>query len=72
LISEESLAHCVCILFLELLLRTHQPEQALAQINYMETQFVATTVKLGGDKDLYMSLEKPEVKEKEKPVKYFS
>ncbi|XP_018903609.2 CCR4-NOT transcription complex subunit 10-B isoform X2 [Bemisia tabaci] len=39
---EESLAHRVCLLSVELHLRTNQLEKALSLISYIETQFVST------------------------------
>ncbi|RZF43999.1 hypothetical protein LSTR_LSTR007271 [Laodelphax striatellus] len=39
---EESLAHRVCLLLIELHLCTQQPDKALALITYVENQFVST------------------------------
>ncbi|KAI5710966.1 hypothetical protein M8J76_014148 [Diaphorina citri] len=60
---EESLAHRVCLLLIELHLCTCQPEKALSLISYIENQFVSTenatkmTIGSGTDKDI-KSLEK--------------
>ncbi|XP_075216340.1 CCR4-NOT transcription complex subunit 10 [Lycorma delicatula] len=51
---EESLAHRVCLLLIELHLCTQQPEKALSLIAYIENQFVSTenATKMIGDKDM--------------------
>lgn len=43
LVSEESLAHRVCLLLIELQLCMYQPEKTLALIAYIENQFVVST-----------------------------
>ncbi|XP_067004724.1 CCR4-NOT transcription complex subunit 10 [Anabrus simplex] len=62
---EESLAHRVCLLLIELHLCTYQPEKALTLISYIENQFVSTDPVITTEKDM-KPLEK-EHKEK-KPV----
>ncbi|GLH02442.1 CCR4-NOT transcription complex subunit 10 [Gryllus bimaculatus] len=62
---EESLAHRVCLLLIELHLCTYQPEKALTLIAYIENQFVSTDTVITSEKDM-KPLEK-EHKEK-KPV----
>jgi hypothetical protein len=54
LVTEEGLAHRVCLLLIELHLSTQQPDQALSLIAYIENQFVSTenATKMIGDKDL--------------------
>lgn len=55
---EESLAHRVCLLLIELHLCTCQPEKALSLISYIENQFVSTenatkmTIASGAEKDI--------------------
>lgn len=68
--SEESLAHRVCLLLIELHLCTGQPEKALSLITYIENQFVSTenatkmTIGSGTEKDIKMEKEhKPLVSE---------
>lgn len=62
--SEESLAHRVCLLLVELHLCTFQLEKALSLIAYIENQFVSTETVISSDKDM-----KPLEKEhKEKKV----
>ncbi|XP_063221594.1 CCR4-NOT transcription complex subunit 10 isoform X2 [Bacillus rossius redtenbacheri] len=64
---EESLAHRVCLLLIELHLRAFQPGKALTLIQYIENQFVLTEgSSLGADKDI-KPLEK-EGKEKKVPA----
>jgi len=43
LVSEESLAHRVCLLLIELQLCMYQPDKTLALIAYIENQFVVST-----------------------------
>lgn len=62
---EESLAHRICLLLIELHLCTYQPEKALSLIAYIENQFVSTDTVISSEKDM-KPLEK-EHKEK-KPV----
>ncbi|XP_069676719.1 CCR4-NOT transcription complex subunit 10-like isoform X2 [Periplaneta americana] len=63
---EESLAHCVCLLLIELQLCMYQPDKTLALIAYIENQFVVSTESvISSEKDM-KPLEK-EHKEK-KPV----
>lgn len=52
-ILEESLAHKVCLLLIELHVVTNQPDAALSLLNYIESQFVSTdTSKIAsGDKE---------------------
>lgn len=60
---EESLAHRVCLLLIELHLCTGQPEKALSLITYIENQFVSTenatkmTIGSGTEKDIKMEKE---------------
>lgn len=51
---EESLAHRVCLLLIELHLCTQQPDKALSLIAYIENQFVSTdnATKMIGDKEI--------------------
>lgn len=42
LISEESLAHKVCLLLIELHIVTEQTDAALSLINYIESQLIST------------------------------
>jgi len=42
-VSEESLAHRVCLLLIELQLCMYQPDKTLALIAYIENQFVVST-----------------------------
>lgn len=53
-VSEEGLAHRVCLLLIELHLSTQQPDKALSLIAYIENQFVSTenATKMIGDKEL--------------------
>jgi hypothetical protein len=64
--AEESLAHRVCLLLIELHLCTHQPARALNLITYIETQFVCTDSVISADKDM-KPLEK-EHREKKVPT----
>ncbi|XP_048509069.1 CCR4-NOT transcription complex subunit 10 isoform X2 [Athalia rosae] len=41
-LKEESLAHKVCLLLIELHIVTNQPDVALSLLNYIESQFVST------------------------------
>jgi CCR4-NOT transcription complex subunit 10 len=43
LVAEESLAHRVCLLLIELQLCVYQPDKTLALIAYIENQFVVST-----------------------------
>ncbi|GLH02443.1 CCR4-NOT transcription complex subunit 10 [Gryllus bimaculatus] len=49
---EESLAHRVCLLLIELHLCTYQPEKALTLIAYIENQFVSTDTVITSEKDM--------------------
>uniref|UniRef100_A0A1B6E480 CCR4-NOT transcription complex subunit 10 n=1 Tax=Clastoptera arizonana TaxID=38151 RepID=A0A1B6E480_9HEMI len=51
---EESLAHRVCLLLIELHLCTQQPDKTLSLIAYIENQFVSTdnATKMIGDKEM--------------------
>lgn len=42
LIIEETLAHKVCLLLIELYIITEQPDAALSILNYVESQFIST------------------------------
>lgn len=42
LFTEETLAHKVCLLLIELYIITEQPDTALSILNYIESQFVST------------------------------
>jgi len=42
LIIEETLAHKVCLLLIELYIVTEQPDAALSILNYVENQFIST------------------------------
>ncbi|XP_049815673.1 CCR4-NOT transcription complex subunit 10 [Schistocerca nitens] len=49
---EESLAHRVCLLVVELHLCTYQPEKALTLIAYIENQFVSTDTVISSEKEI--------------------
>ncbi|XP_021933283.1 CCR4-NOT transcription complex subunit 10 isoform X3 [Zootermopsis nevadensis] len=55
---EESLAHCVCLLLLELQLCMHQPDKTLALVTYVENQFVVSTDSVISSEKEIKSLEK--------------
>lgn len=57
-VSEESLAHCVCLLLLELQLCMHQPDKTLALVTYVENQFVVSTDSVISSEKEIKSLEK--------------
>ena len=71
IVSEESLAHRVCLLLIELHLCMYQPDKILALIAYIENQFVVSTdsVISSSEKDI-KPLEK-EHKEKKVSVTFF-
>lgn len=69
LFSEESLAHKVCLLLIELYIATKNAETALTIVNYVESQFVSTEPgKLSGavEKDAVSSKAAKEQKERRK------
>jgi CCR4-NOT transcription complex subunit 10 len=57
-VSEESLAHRVCLLLIELQLSMYQPDKALALIAYIENQFVVSTDSVISTEKEIKSLEK--------------
>jgi hypothetical protein len=58
LVSEESLAHRVCLLLIELQLCMYQPDKTLALIDYIEKQFVVSTDSVISSEKEIKSLEK--------------
>lgn len=68
LFLEETLAHRVCLLLIELHLCTYQPEKALSLILYIENQFVSTELVITAEKDI-KPLEKDHKEKKVNQVK---
>lgn len=68
-LTEESLAHKVCLLLIELYLVTEQPDSALSILNYVESQFISMdSSKLCVDKESVIKSVKTEQKEQKKDI----